>query len=199
MTGVQTCALPILFEEADSGTLFLDELSSMSMLLQTKLLRVLERKTVRRVGGNKEIPVNPRIISAVNADPLEAITKDQLRRDLYYRLAVVSIHVPPLRNRQADIPVLTKFFLNRTNKIMGKNVKGISKEVLQAFNKHDWPGNVRELQHAIEHAMNVIDGNSALIELEHLQPSLSRKHNRPQPHYLKPEGQIGRASCRERV
>lgn len=178
-----------LFEEADSGSLFLDELSSMSMLLQTKLLRVLERKTVRRVGGNKELPVNPRIISAVNIDPLEAITKDQLRRDLYYRLAVVAIHVPPLRRRQADIPILIKHFIGGTNKIMGKNVQGISKEVLQAFNKHAWPGNVRELQHAIEHAMNVIDGNSTLIGLEHLQPSLSRKHYRPQPNFIKPEDQ----------
>lgn len=178
-----------LFEEADSGTLFLDELSSMSMLLQTKLLRVLESKTVRRVGGNKEIPVNPRIISAVNIDPLEAITKDQLRRDLYYRLAVVTIQIPPLRNRQGDIPVLTKHFIARTHKIMGKKVEGISKEVLQAFNKHHWPGNVRELQHAIEHAMNIIDNNSTIIRLEHLQPGLSRKYSHPQTHFVKPEDQ----------
>lgn len=178
-----------LFEEADTGTLFLDELSSMSMLLQTKLLRVLESKTVRRVGGHKDIPINPRIISAVNIDPLEAITKDQLRRDLYYRLAVVTIPVPPLRRRKSDIPILTKFFVERTKKIMGKKIQGASKEVLQIFNKHDWPGNVRELQHAIEHAMNVVDNNSILLSTEHLQLSLSRTHSRPEAYYVKPENQ----------
>jgi arginine utilization regulatory protein len=174
-----------LFEEADNGTLFLDELSSMNMLLQSKLLRVLERKTVRRVGGNKEIPVDPRIISAVNIDPLETIEKDLLRRDLYYRLAVVSIPVPPLRERASDIQMLVQHFIGLTNKIMGKNISGISKEVLQLFYQHSWPGNIRELEHAIEYAMNVVESDATTIELQHLQLNLSRKSRGSLPDYRK--------------
>lgn len=177
-----------LFEEANAGTLFLDELSSMSMLLQTKLLRVLETKTVRRVGGTKEIPVDPRIISAVNTDPLEAIAKDQLRRDLYYRLAVVSLNIPPLRKRKTDIPVLVKHFINRSAGIMGKNVQDVTPEVNQVFLKHTWPGNVRELEHAVEYALNVIDGNSDYIGLQHLQPNLAKLTAKPLRNYTNLEG-----------
>lgn len=172
-----------LFEEASNGTLFLDELSSMSMLLQTKLLRVLETKTVRRVGGEKEIPVNPRIISAVNIDPLEAIAKDQLRRDLYYRLAVVSIPIPPLRKRKSDIPVLVRYFIKRSARIMGKSVRDVTPEVQQVLQKHNWPGNVRELQHAIEYALNVIDSDSEHIDLQHLQPNLTKLTAKTLPDY----------------
>lgn len=177
-----------LFEEASNGTLFLDELSSMSMLLQTKLLRVLETKTVRRLGGDREIPVNPRIISAVNIDPLEAIAKDQLRRDLYYRLAVVSITIPPLRKRKSDIPLLVRHFIKRSARIMGKNVRDVTPEVQQVLQKHNWPGNVRELEHAIEYALNVIDSESEYIDLQHLQPNLTKLTVKTLPEYTSANG-----------
>ncbi len=180
---------PGLFEEADKGTLFLDELSSMSMLLQSKLLRVLERKTIRRVGGNKEIPVNPRIISAINMDPLEAMNRDLLRRDLFYRLAVVTINIPPLRERRSDIPLLTKHFIDRANKIMGKNVRETDDEVARVFARYNWPGNVRELQHAIEHAMNLVDNRGTILKVNHLHSRFLTKCDAPLPHLINPENQ----------
>lgn len=164
-----------LFEEADTGTLFLDELNSMSMLLQTKLLRVLESKKIRRVGGNKDIFVNPRIISAINVDPNEAISKGQLRKDIYYRLAVVSLIVPTLKDRIDDIPLLVKYFIDNSNKVMGKDIKEISKEVLTIFTKYFWPGNVRELHHTIEHAMNMAEANEKRLDFHHLQAHFRQK------------------------
>ncbi|MGB3913916.1 MAG: sigma 54-interacting transcriptional regulator, partial [Thermacetogeniaceae bacterium] len=164
-----------LFEEATEGTLFLDEINSMSMLLQTKMLRVLQNKTVRRVGGNKEIPVNPRIISATNVDPMESIAKNQLRNDLYYRLAVATLVIPPLRNRLDDIPILARYFIEKNSKIMGKNIKYISDEVFEIFNKYNWPGNVRELEHVIEHAINMADSTDTKLSVQHLPPHLREK------------------------
>lgn len=164
-----------LFEEASEGTLFLDEINSMSMLLQTKLLRVLQNKTVRRLGGNKEIRVNPRIISATNVDPIESIAKNQLRNDLYYRLAVATLVIPPLRNRLDDIPLLAKYFIEKNSKIMGKNIKYISDDVLEIFNKYNWPGNVRELEHVIEHAINMADSTDTKLSIQHLPPHLREK------------------------
>ncbi|MGB4042786.1 MAG: sigma 54-interacting transcriptional regulator [Thermacetogeniaceae bacterium] len=164
-----------LFEEAAEGTLFLDEINSMSMLLQTKLLRVLQNKTVRRVGGNKEIRVNPRIISATNVDPMESIAKNQLRNDLYYRLAVATLVIPPLRNRLDDIPILARYFIEKNSKIMGKNIKYISDEVFEIFNKYNWPGNVRELEHVIEHAINMADSTDTKLSVQHLPPHLREK------------------------
>ncbi len=164
-----------LFEEAAAGTLFLDEINSMSMLLQTKLLRVLQNKTVRRVGGNKEIRVDPRIISATNVDPIESITKSHLRNDLFYRLAVTTLIVPPLRDRLDDIPLLTKFFIEKNNKMMGKNIQNISEDVLEIFSKYNWPGNVRELEHVIEHAMNMAEVSDTDLHIQHLPPHLREK------------------------
>lgn len=180
---------PGLFEEADKGTLFLDELDSMNMLLQSKLLRVLERKAIRRVGGNKEIPVNPRIISAVSMDPMEAISKDLLRRDLYYRLAVVTIIVPPLQDRTDDIPHLTRYFIYHANKIMKKNVKSVADDVYQNFKQHSWPGNVRELKNAIEYAMNLVDPRESILRLNHIQPQIQEKLAHPLPHFELTDGQ----------
>lgn len=164
-----------LFEEADGGTLFLDEINAMGLLLQAKLLRVLQSKTMRRLGGNKEINVNPRIISAMNIKPSDAIAKDQLRNDLFYRLAVVTLEIPPLRERLEDIPVLAKHFIEHNNKIMGKNVKELSQDVLKVLGKYNWPGNVRELEHLIEHAMNMAESNITTIQLEHLPPHIREK------------------------
>lgn len=166
-----------LFEEANDGTLFLDEINSMSLLLQAKLLRVLQNKTMRRVGGDKDISVNPRIISAINIDPAEAIARGQLRNDLYYRLAAVTLVVPPLRERLDDIPMLIKYFIERNNRIMGKNIQDVSADVLKILSKYNWPGNVRELEHVVEHAMNMADSRDTIIQLQHLPPHMREKFN----------------------
>lgn len=172
-----------LFEEADSGTLFLDEINSMSMILQSKLLRVLESKKLRRVGGSRDISVNPRIISAVNVDPMAAISKGELRRDIYYRLSVVNIEIPALKERPGDIPLLVAHFIENSNKIMGKKIKGISEDVLNIFKKYSWPGNVRELHHTIEHAMNMADSDETALELHHLQTHFRQKFIPNTPSY----------------
>ncbi|MEW5784294.1 MAG: sigma 54-interacting transcriptional regulator [Bacillota bacterium] len=167
---------PGLFEEADQGTLFLDEISSMDVSLQSKLLRVLESKTIRRLGGQTDIRVNPRIISALNTDPQEAINRNSLRQDLYYRLAVVTLTIPPLRDRTGDLPLLVRHFIRQANKIMNKAVGDVIPEVMTVFHQHSWPGNVRELLHAVEHAMNFAEENAALIELRHIPAHLLQKY-----------------------
>ncbi|AGK55984.1 sigma-54 interaction domain-containing protein [Bacillus sp. 1NLA3E] len=164
-----------LFEEAKNGTLFLDELNSMSIVLQSKLLRALETNRIRRVGGNKEIPVNPRIISAMNIDPKEAIETEKLRSDFYYRLAVVTLECPPLRSRKEDIITLSWNYINRYNKILGRKIDEISVEVIQIMKNYDWPGNVRELSHCIEHAMNMVDPTDKSLQVQHLPPFLQDK------------------------
>ncbi|MGI5927655.1 MAG: sigma-54 interaction domain-containing protein [Thermacetogeniaceae bacterium] len=158
---------PGLFEQANGGTLFLDELNSMPLGLQAKLLRVLQDGTIRRVGGTQDISVDVRIISSLNTDPNEAVNKKVLRQDLFYRLAVVSIRIPPLKERRDDIPMLTSFFIGKHNRKLKKSVKDISPEVMQCFLNYHWPGNVRELEHVIECAMVVI-GDGSYITLDHL-------------------------------
>ena len=164
-----------LFEEAKNGTLFLDELNSMSIVLQAKLLRALETNRIRRVGGNKEIPVNPRIISAMNIDPIEAIETEKLRSDFYYRLAVVTLDIPPLRDRKEDITTLSWCYIKKYNKILGRKINRISEEVVQIMESYNWPGNVRELSHCIEHAMNMVDSNDTSLQAQHLPPFLQDK------------------------
>lgn len=168
---------PGLFEEAKNGTLFLDELNSMSIILQSKLLRALETNRIRRVGGNKEIPINPRIISAMNIDPIEAIETEKLRSDFYYRLAVVTLESPPLRERQEDIITLSWFYINKYNKILGRKVREMSLDFIQILEGHSWPGNVRELSHCIEHAMNMIDPTDTSLLAKHLPAFLQEKNN----------------------
>lgn len=158
---------PGLFELADGGTLLLDEINSMPLDLQAKLLRVIQDKTVRRVGAIKTVKVDVRIIAAINIQPELAIKKNLLRKDLYYRLNVVSINIPELKNRKDDIPRLADYFVQKYNKILGKNVKRISKDVMEIFLKYQWPGNVRELEHLIEGVMTIHDTD--VIRVEHLQ------------------------------
>ncbi|MCC3648839.1 sigma 54-interacting transcriptional regulator [Cytobacillus oceanisediminis] len=148
---------PGLFEQANGGTLLLDEINSLNPSLQTKLLRVLQEKTVRRVGDTKDRTVDVRIIATINEDPIDAISEDRLRKDLYYRLSVVSLFIPPLRKRRKDIRDLAQFFIEKYNQLFGMNVAEIDEEVMSKFEQYDWPGNVRELEHIIEGAMNLID------------------------------------------
>ena len=147
---------PGLFEQANNSTLLLDEINSMSVGLQAKLLRVLQESHIRRVGGVKDIPVDVRIIATTNVEPHKAVEEGMLRRDLYYRLSVVNIRIPPLKERKDDIPFFIKEFIKSYNSILSKDVFDVSDEVYEAFMNYDWPGNVRELKNYIEGAMNMV-------------------------------------------
>ena len=162
---------PGLFEIAHGSTLFLDELLAMPVELQAKLLRALQEKRVRRVGSVKEIPVDVKIISSVNQDPRTAIRNEELRTDLYYRLGVVMIKLPPLRERVDSMGELVDHFIKKYNTRLGTNVKAIAGEVMELFNAYHWPGNIRELEHLIEGAMNMA-GQDDTIGLRHFGPGL---------------------------
>ncbi|MGJ9382742.1 sigma-54 interaction domain-containing protein [Salipaludibacillus sp. CF4.18] len=163
-----------LFEQADGGTLMLDEINSLSASLQAKLLRAIQEKTIRRIGDTKDRSIDVRIIATVNEDPLISIEKNHLRQDLYYRLSVVSILVPPLRQRKEDIPVLIEHFIDKYNQRFQLRVPGMSEEVLHLFLEHDWPGNVRELEHMVEGAMNLIHFDEE-IDYSHLPMHMRTK------------------------
>jgi arginine utilization regulatory protein len=161
---------PGLFEQADGSTLLLDEINSMSISLQAKLLRVLQEGHLRRVGGIKDIPVNVRIIATTNENPQVAIKKGALRKDLFYRLNVVNILIPPLKERREDIPLFIKEFVSKYNESLSKNVWEISNEIYDGFMSYDWPGNVRELKNYIEGAMNMVSGH--ILKKEHFTPQV---------------------------
>jgi arginine utilization regulatory protein len=158
-----------LFEQAHGGTLFLDELNSMPIHLQAKLLRVLQEKKVRRVGAADEIAVSLKIISSVNIPAHKAIRERQMRMDLFYRLAVVYIAIPPLREQPLGIESLTRHFIYKNNMAIGKAVDSVSEPVMQFFRSYHWPGNIRELEHIIEGAMNTI-GPDTTLRTAHLPP-----------------------------
>lgn len=143
-----------LFEVAEGGTLYLDELNSMPMELQPKLLRALQEGTIRRVGDINEKKVDVRIIASVNEKPEKLLSQGKIRKDMYYRLNVIRLDIPPLRDRLEDIPLLTEYFIKKYNKEFKAHIKGIDKDVLSKFYTYDWPGNIRELEHLIEYAFN---------------------------------------------
>jgi DNA-binding NtrC family response regulator len=142
-----------LFELADGGTLFLDEIGDMGVLLQAKLLRFLQEKTFKRVGGTKDITVDVRIIAATNRDLGKAVREGRFREDLYYRLKVIPVVLPPLRERTEDIPLLIKYFVDTFNREFKKATRGVTEEALERLIRYPWPGNVRELRNVIERAM----------------------------------------------
>jgi DNA-binding NtrC family response regulator len=146
-----------LFEAADGGTLFLDEIGELSPLLQAKLLRVLEDQVVRRVGGLRDMQVDVRVIAASNRDLEKAVREGQFRQDLYYRLAIIAIFIPPLRDRKEDILPLVNFFIERYNRRFRKSIRGVSDETRALILNHNWPGNVRELRNTIERGMILED------------------------------------------
>ena len=146
-----------LFEMADGGSLFLDEIGELSPLLQAKLLRVLEDQVIRRVGGVRDMQVDVRVIAAANRDLEKAVREGQFRQDLYYRLAIIAIFIPPLRERKEDILPLVDFFIERYNRTFKKSVRGITDETRRLLFNHNWPGNVRELKNSIERAMILED------------------------------------------
>lgn len=148
-----------LFEEANGGTILLDEINSMNPYLQSKLLRVVQDGYIRPVGSNRTIDVDVRIIATLNEEPDKLIESGKLRKDLYYRLSVIRINIPPLRERKEDIVYYVEHYIEYYNKMLGKNIKGIEPEVFQRFFDYNWPGNIRELKNIIESAVNMCDGN----------------------------------------
>jgi arginine utilization regulatory protein len=169
---------PGLFEKADGGTLFLDEINSMPLGLQAKLLRVVQEKRFRRVGSLDERVTDVKILSSINEDPHVAIEKRRLRVDLFYRLGVVLLHLPSLRERREDVTPLVHFFIEKFNRSLGRNVEGLTDRVVRLFETHSWPGNVRELEHVIEGAMNVV-GNRRQIDRKDLPPHLRQQRTAP--------------------
>ena len=154
------------FEVANGGTIFLDEISNISLNIQAKLLRVIQEREVTRIGSTKPIKVDVRILAATNQELADLVRKEKFREDLFYRLSVVPIHLPPLRERKEDIPLLVKHFLAKYNKRTRKNINNISPEVKRALMEYDWPGNIRELENTVERAVVLSKGNE--IELESL-------------------------------
>jgi len=142
-----------IFELADKGTLFLDEIGEIPLMLQAKLLRVLEDQTFRRLGGLKDIKLDLRVIAATNKNLREAVKEGAFRQDLYFRLNVIQILIPPLRERVDDIAPMTKFFIDHYNRKFKRQIEGVTDAAARLLAAHDWPGNVRELRNAIERAM----------------------------------------------
>jgi Nif-specific regulatory protein len=167
------------FEEAHNGTIFLDEVSELSASAQAKLLRVLQEKQFQPLGSSRVITTNARVIAATNRHLEECITAGRFRNDLYYRLSVFPIYLPPLRDRGNDIILLADHFVLKYSKEMGKPVKRISTSVIEVFLSHQWPGNVRELENCIERAILLTEGDA--IEMIHLPPSLQAKMREGDP------------------
>ena len=161
-----------LFEEADKGTVFLDEMGEMDPAMQAKLLRVLEEKKIRRVGGTKSIDIDVRVIAATNRDLRKAIREGGFREDLYYRINVFPIRNPPLRERREDIPALVKFYLERYNSAFSRNFQEIASEAIGLMSAYHWPGNIRELKNVIERICIMYPGPVLLPE--HLPPEIGR-------------------------
>lgn len=161
-----------LMEVADTGILFLDEISTMPLDMQAKLLRAIEERAFRRVGGNTLIRVDVQIIAASNRNLKDAIKQGEFREDLYYRLKVVDLDIPPLRKRREDIPELVGLLLRQNNMEMGTNIQEVTPRAMDALKAYDWPGNIRELKHTLERAIILCDDPA--IDLNHLPPEISQ-------------------------
>ena len=159
------------FEAAKGGTIFLDEIGDLPIASQVKLLRVLEERTIERVGDNKPIPVDIRVITATNKDLDELVQNNSFRKDLYYRINVIPIAVPPLRERMEDIPVLAESFLRRIRLTTDATIMGLRSDVINVLTEYPWPGNVRELKSTLEYAAVICDGQR--IEIHHLPPRIA--------------------------
>ncbi|WP_020586807.1 sigma-54 interaction domain-containing protein [Desulfobacter curvatus] len=177
------------FEEADQGTIFLDEIGELTPYMQVKLLRVLQEREIERVGDSRKIKIDIRIIAATHQDLFRLVREGKFREDLFYRLKVFPVHVPPLRERKCDIPLLVNHFLKKGNKREGKNILKVSPEAMRKIMAHPWPGNVRELENAIEHAFVLCE--SSQIELKDLPIEILEKNifpvSSPMNRYPAPE------------
>jgi DNA-binding NtrC family response regulator len=170
---------PGKFEAAHGGTIFLDEIGTSSPGFQVRLLRVLQDRVIERVGDLATIPIDVRVILATNADLEQAVRKGHFREDLYYRINVVSLEMPPLRARSCDIPFLAEYFLHRFNREAGKRVRGFTREAMDRLVRYAWPGNVRQLENVVERA--VVLSTADVLDVVDLPPSLSAGENEPQP------------------
>lgn len=173
-TGANNKAKIGLFELASEGTIFFDEVGEMTLSMQSKLLRALETKTIRRIGGLKEIPVDVRVIAATNRNLNEMVKRNEFREDLYYRLNVFPIHIPPLRQRPGDIPLLARHIIQKFSLRLGKKVT-LSEESLDLLLNNEWPGNVRELENALEYAVNVAE--TPVINTRNFPPNIYLQPN----------------------
>jgi DNA-binding NtrC family response regulator len=177
---------PGKFEAANHGTVFLDEIGTLPLHLQAKLLRVLQEHEVERVGSNKTIKLHVRVISATNSDLEEMVSRGEFREDLYYRLNVIPLHLPPLRERQQDIMYLISFFLEKQCRIMGRMPCSISKQALEALEQYSWPGNVRELENMIERMIVLTDAN--VLTLEDVPDKIVAEQSSEEAHCFKLPG-----------
>jgi PAS domain S-box-containing protein len=178
-TGARKGGKPGKFELANGGTIFLDEIGDMTLSMQAKLLRILQEREVERVGGTKTQKIDLRVITATNRDLEDMIAKGEFRQDLYYRLNIISLHIPPLRERIEDIPKLCDALLSKLNSQLHGFVEGISPDAMEIIKLYEWPGNVRELENVLERALNMID-DEVLIMPEHLPAFLKKMAKIPE-------------------
>ncbi len=180
-TGAKKGGKKGLFEEANRGTIFLDEISEISVETQAKLLRVLQEKEVVRVGGTKSISIDVRIIAATNADIEEAVKEGKFRKDLFYRINMFPIKIPSLNERKGDIPILARLFIKKFNQEYGRNIDGIREDAIKALTEYNWPGNVRELENIIGRAIINMRINEKFIERKHMPKFESYYHSESTP------------------
>lgn len=174
-TGTKKGGKPGKFELANEGTIFLDEIGDMTLSMQAKVLRVLQEKEIDRLGGTRVSNIDVRVIAATNRDLEQMVNDGTFRLDLYYRLNIIALYIPPLRERQEDIPLLCEFLLKKINANLVAKVKGISPAVMKTFMDYRWPGNVRELENVLERAVNLMD-EEEFIMLEHVPPSAKKAY-----------------------
>jgi len=175
-SGARRGGKPGKFEMAQKGSLYLDEIDQLPLPLQSKILRAIQEKEIERIGGTKLINTDIRLICTSNRNLLELVNGGEFREDLYYRINVVTLNVPPLRERLEDISELAKHFISKINKGLALNIKGVQKDVLHHFNYYSWPGNVRELEHVLERAANI--AVSGYLELYHFEKFMPRFLNK---------------------
>ena len=177
------------FELANNGTIFLDEIGDMPFHLQAKLLRVLQERKIERIGGNRQISLNIRIISATNRDLEKMVEKGEFREDLYYRLNIFEIHLPPLRERTEDIPLLVHYFINKYRDFFGVDVDGVSKEAMDVLCAYPWKGNIRELENVVQYMISMnVDNATGLIGIVNLPETLKNKEQEEETETVDTEG-----------
>lgn len=162
-----------LFEIANGGTIFLDEIGELRLYQQAKLLRVLQEGSIQRVGGDSIIPLDIRVIAATNRNLETMVKENKFRADLYYRINVIPINLPPLKKRLDDIPILVDYFINKYNNKLNNNINSITKEALELLQNYPWPGNIRELENTIEYAINMEE--SQCIQLDNLLTKITQR------------------------
>jgi transcriptional regulator with PAS, ATPase and Fis domain len=181
------------FEQAHGGTIFLDEIGDISPAMQVRLLRVLQNKEIEKVGATGTIKVDVRIVAATNQDLLKRVREDEFREDLYYRLRVVQIPMPPLRDRREDIPLLIDHFVKAFNQKFKRNISGLSESATTQMTRYDWPGNIRELQHAIEHAFVLC--RQDVVDVCHLPPEFNEMQLSDTAGHDEPDDELARVTA----